>query len=68
MVVEERVVPIRKVLKCDKCGTEMEIQPYALCSDPPQYDYICPKCGATERHSVVYPYIEYVQFTDPKYQ
>lgn len=33
-----------KSIRCDKCGTEMRLE-YALCSNPPKYQYICPLCG-----------------------
>ena len=32
-----------KSIRCDKCGTEMRLE-YALCSNPPKYQYICPLC------------------------
>ena len=32
--------------KCDKCGGQMRLLPWVLCSIPPQYVYECPVCGA----------------------
>lgn len=33
-----------KSLRCDKCGREMMLE-FALCSNPPKYQYVCPLCG-----------------------
>lgn len=33
-----------KSIRCDKCGTEMRLE-YALHSNLPKYQYICPVCG-----------------------
>ena len=33
---------------CDKCGTLMWRAPVVLTSDPPQYEYHCPKCDHTQ--------------------
>ena len=31
--------------KCDKCGGQMRLLPWVLCSLPPQYVYECQSCG-----------------------
>lgn len=31
---------------CEFCGTELEFENRILTSCPPQYPYVCPKCGA----------------------
>lgn len=33
---------------CEKCGTLMWRAPVVLTSDPPQYEYHCPKCDHTQ--------------------
>ena len=33
---------------CKKCGTLMWRAPVVLTSDPPQYEYHCPKCDHTQ--------------------
>ena len=37
-----------KELFCDKCGEKMSRSGLMLTSLPPQYEYICKKCGHTE--------------------
>lgn len=33
---------------CEKCGAEMKMLPYVLCTAPPMYPYECPECGHRE--------------------
>lgn len=49
-------------LYCDSCGGEMNrIAPdVVLTTYPPQYTYICSKCGREFTTSKAYPYIRYV--------
>lgn len=55
--VEMSVFEIR--LYCDECGSEMESDGTMLCSNPAQYPYVCPKCGAKRTMLDMYPKIEY---------
>ena len=42
-------------LYCDKCGALMEPTGNVLCSYPPQYGYICPKCDFSTHSFKSYP-------------
>lgn len=45
-------------LYCDKCGTEMERDTIVLTSNPPTYQYECPKCGHIEKSNKCYPFLD----------
>jgi len=51
---------------CSKCGSEMTQShdangnPVILNTDPPQFAYICPKCGYSENSEKTMPYTEFM--------
>ena len=45
-------------LVCDRCGCEMDRQTNVLLSDPPKYNYVCPKCGTNIVSTTLYPYFD----------
>lgn len=55
---EERVEAFLARLYCE-CGEEMKRQPIVNMSSPPQYQYVCPKCGRRERDTEAYPAIRF---------
>lgn len=56
------VRPVKVYLMCDECGINMERPDnIILTSYPPQYNYVCPKCGRTETSTQGYPYIDFVE-------
>lgn len=48
----------RVSMVCDKCGCEMDRQTNVLLSDPPKYNYVCPKCGTNIVSTTLYPYFD----------
>lgn len=59
MVKSKKVETYVAILYCDNCGAEMRLCPEVLTSYPPQYKYICPKCGRAETSTVLYYSPEY---------
>ena len=55
MIRKQKVHTYIEQLYCDSCNTLMEQEPYVLTSDPPQYVYKCPKCGAQITTTQSYP-------------
>lgn len=56
------VKPVKVYLMCDKCGVEMERpDEFVFTTYPPQYEYVCPKCGKKETSTQGYPYIDFVE-------
>ena len=45
-------------LYCD-CGEEIIRDDRILMSNPPQYKYVCPKCGKLEINNVQYPILRF---------
>ena len=61
MTKEKRVIPVRVVLYCGECETEMKHNGDVYLTNPPKYLYICPKCGYKETvRGQMYPYIKYI--------
>lgn len=46
-------------LYCDNCGTEMKQGKNVLCTNPPMFEYTCPKCGHKETNRISYPYTRF---------
>ena len=60
--MEKRVEvrPIKVMLMCDKCGTEMKRSGGMVYDTYPcQYPYYCEKCGFRTTSMTIYPYLEY---------
>lgn len=51
-------------LYCNECGTEMEQGDIVLCTYPPQYPHICPKCGFRITTDIKYPNVRYENIDD----
>lgn len=51
-------------LYCNKCGAEMEHDGTVLCSYPPQYSHVCPKCGFRIAITTKYPNVRYENIDD----
>ena len=58
MKIEKWAVEIYKLKAMySDCDIEMEIQSDVLESCPPQYQYLCPKCGKHEISTDIFPKI-----------
>jgi len=58
MKIDKYSVDIYKLKAiCRDCDAEMERQKEILLTAPPQYRYICPKCGKEETSIECYPKI-----------
>lgn len=50
MIKKSYLIPefyIHKIPYCDDCDEQLKDTGIALMSNPPQYQYICPKCNKT---------------------
>ena len=62
LLIEERNnIKVNRIrLMCKNCNIEMVQDCFVYMTDPPQYKYICPKCGYSEMDFQRYPHIELV--------
>lgn len=58
-LVEKKLTPIKVYPHCEKCDVPMERENYERAEHRYGYMYICPKCNATEKCDVYYPFIKY---------
>jgi Zn finger protein HypA/HybF involved in hydrogenase expression len=61
MVKEKEVKVFEERLYCDKCETEMRHMGAVMYTNPPLYEYYCPKCHNKLKSLEVYPSIKYVE-------
>ena len=66
MIKAYKCIPVVQELHCDDCEVEMERQSIIYPSNPPQFEYKCPKCGKTIITRESYPIIGYTDFEEIK--
>lgn len=56
------MVPVKRDICCNHCeGTHMErANNLVYATNPPQYEYICPKCKRTTTATECFPTIEFI--------